>query len=201
MAHVKKELLEYLIRQCVREVLEQASEDPNVTPQLLTHRQQFTVDKLTGLGLETQSIVSVPEFIQNFKQEAQVGLQKGYLKPSYPNAADGVGNVVVMKKPEAMFHAIVTPDGLVNGRHIGKSSELRYVAKEDETGGAAAPPADGLGTAEQPSMPKKPSPFTPFNETKLKKEWVNAKEGKPLSPEINELKSAIKRIVREVFSE
>lgn len=76
--------------------------------------------------------------------------------------------------------------------------EVLEQVSEDETVGAASPPADGLGTAEQPALPKKP---TSVSETKLKKEWINVKEGKSLSPEINELKQAIKRIVREVFSE
>lgn len=68
---------------------------------------------------------------------------------------------------------------------------------QENTLGAAAPPADGLGTAEQPPLPKGPT----FTENKLEKELKNLREGKPVSPEIIKLKMAIKEIVKEVFSE
>lgn len=108
MPHVKKELLEHLIRECVKEVVEQASE----------------------------------------------------------------GSLPVKFKKEKSFKVPVKK-------------------------GAVAPPEDGQGTADQPAIPKKPT----FTETKLTKEWINTKDGKPMSEELNQLKMAIKNIVREVFSE
>lgn len=150
MAHVKKQLLEYLIRQCVKEVLEQVSEGDEA-------------DAVTDMNAGNEEEYYFKKY----------GKEKS--KPLHAKSNNKQGKIKI------------------KGKEIPPSK-----ITEDETVGAASPPADGLGTAEQPALPKKP---TSVSETKLKKEWINVKEGKSLSPEINELKQAIKRIVREVFSE
>jgi len=201
MAHLKKQLLEYLIRECICEVLDQADE-------------VYNTDKNPVIKMHEQTLRHILENLQ-IQVKTATELSKMFKEPLYKTLADQTSKIyasALMKNPKwsgihktykkleelsfqlAKKYGINDEPGFLNDSYETVEEEIRLgmqgrshfdlrstcynypgIGIDEETVGAPAPPADGLGTADQPPIP--------YDKKK-----------------INELKVFIKRLIREAFS-
>lgn len=211
MAHIKKQLLETLIRQCVTEVLDQLSEDDTIGAPAPPASNLGTADQ-PPLPKETTPELPTPHkgiILINPRNTAKLQPvpikyeNDAKLERDLFNVASSIGgpnikislNTVRMAKDSSRNPA--TPVYLFIGKFDPESDELFLLADRDiNTAKQGSISPHELGS---PSLTAPQDSFEPLSASPEDFATRMKSGGQTPKPEIDELKRSIKKIIREVF--
>ena len=164
---MKQELLENLIRVCAKEILQQINEGKK--------SKKCKCGKTLIFGSEKCAVCEAKELNENDEGEEDGicgtcnGSGEGMADKTRCSSCGGSGNSKKSRGKKG------TPDERDYGdEYDRKKNREDESVNEDETEGSPAPPADGLGTDQQPEIPKDPTD-------------IDAEPSEPETPETPEI--------------